>query len=197
MSLLGAVNTSFGTAYEPNLTFNATAGTGSFNGSFVAPTIASVNGSVSYWILATSTTFLNNPQFSAMIGSVFCSANEVSCESYLLPGGLQSLSPDPPSSNLDPVVVVHNALASQVEFTMGPEENYLFAPSDCVVYGDDRYLVGLQMCLAPSLAINGSIVAGKSKMSKLEVKLEQNAEILCGQGSSSAEMARLMVNAGI
>jgi hypothetical protein len=90
----------------------------------------------------------------------------MSCESYLLPGGIQSLSPDLPSSNTDPIVVVHDAPASQVKFTIDLDENYQFAPSDCVGYGDDRYLLGLQICLAPSSVINGSIVAGKSRLPK-------------------------------
>jgi hypothetical protein len=118
------VNTSFGTVYESNLKFNTTAGTGTFNGSFASLTIVSVNGSLSYWILATASTFLNNPQVSALVGPILCSADDTSCESHLLPGGIQSLSPDPPSSSTDPIVVVHDAPASQVKFIIDFNEDY-------------------------------------------------------------------------
>jgi hypothetical protein len=101
-----------------------------------------------------------------MVGPILYSADDISCKSYPLAGGIQSLSPDPPSSNTNPIVIVHDTPASQVEFTIDLDENYQFAPSDCVGYGDDRYLVGLQICLAPSSVINGSIVAGKSRLPK-------------------------------
>jgi hypothetical protein len=78
-----------------------------------------------------------------------------------LPGGLQSISPNPPPLNNDPVVVVHSSPASQVEFRLGIDGRDRFLSTDCVVYGDDKYLVGLELCLAPSVVLDGSVIAGR------------------------------------
>ncbi len=109
-----------------------------------------MDGTLSYWILATASTLLNNPQFSTNIQPILCSVTNSSCASYLLPGGLQSISPNPPSANSDPIVVVHESPVSQVEFTLGLDERDEFVPTDCVAYGDDNLIVGLQLCVAVS-----------------------------------------------
>ena len=126
-----------------------------------------------------------------MAGPVLCSAIDTSCSSHLLPGGLQSISPNPPTSVPDPIVVVHDAPASQVEFTSKADENYEFAPKHCVAYGNEKYVVGLQMCLAPSSRINGSIIAGKSMTTHLEAPLGTITN-LTQQGSSYVQLEHLM-----
>lgn len=156
------VNTDFGTVYETTTTFNATAGVGSFNGSFVVPTLRLVNNSISYWTLATASTFLLNPQFSTRSAPILCSPNASFCESYLLPGGPQSLVPPPSSPNSDPVVVVHNSLSSQVEFNAGVKVAVKFDSSDCTAYGEERYVVGLIFCVTRGPTSNGSVIASKS-----------------------------------
>lgn len=155
------VNTSFEIVYDPTLSFNVTAGTGRFDGKYVAPTMAIADGSLSYWVLATSSTFLDNSQFSCPIEPVSCVGSTGQCESYLLAGGLQSMSPNPPKSNKDSIVIIYDSPASQVEFASDIDERDHFSTEDCVVYGNKNYRVGVELCLAPSVASKGSIIAGK------------------------------------
>jgi hypothetical protein len=154
------VNTSFSTVSEPSVTFKVTAGTANFNGSFVAPTLTNADGSISYWILTSSGTFLHNPQFSVEIDPINCSRNQDDCDSYILPGGVQTMSPNPVYDDSVPIALVHNSPASQIEFQKGINVHDTFQQHDCVAIGDDRYVVGVQLCLSPSTVSNGSIVAG-------------------------------------
>lgn len=84
------------------------------------------------------------------------------CDSYILPGGIQSISPQAPNNNTDPVIIIQNSPASQLDFLKGINSNdSSFVQSDCAVYGDEKYLVGLEVCVAKSQSTLGSIVAGK------------------------------------
>jgi hypothetical protein len=155
------VNTSFGPVYNATFAFNVTAGTGKFDGSFVAPTMKAYNGNVTLWTLATASTFLKTSQYSTSIDPINCAEENSKCESYLLPGGVRSILPNPPVSNLDPIVLVHDSPASQVEFAIDLKGRDQFSSEECIVYGDKKYLVGVEFCLAHNSALPGSIVAGE------------------------------------
>jgi hypothetical protein len=155
------VNTTFGPVYNATSTFDVTAGTGEFDGSLVAPTLAAYKGNISLWTLATSSTFLNNPQYSKSINPIRCSAEDDKCESYLLPGGLQSIVPNPPLSSLEPIVLVHDSPACQVEFVNVSKGRHRFSAGECILYGNSKYRVAVQFCLAHDTSSPGSIVAGE------------------------------------
>jgi hypothetical protein len=156
-----AVNTSFSTEYESDATFRVTAGTANFDGSLVAPTLTSANGSLSYWILSSSSTFLQNQQFSIGIDPINCSQNQENCTSYILPGGIQTMSPNPVGNSSDPITLVHNSPASQIEFQKGMDVQDIFQQNDCIAVGDEQYVVGVQLCLSLSTISNESVVAGR------------------------------------
>lgn len=69
--------------------------------------------------------------------------------------------PNPPVSNLDPLVMIRDSLASQVEFVKVSDKRHQFSVDDCILYGDERFLVGVQFCLAHDLSLPGSVVAGQ------------------------------------
>jgi hypothetical protein len=119
-----------------------------------------VNGTVSYWVLASAYGLVNNPEFSVIIDPLSCSWSNSNCESYLLPGGLQTIIPKPPESDKDPVVAVHGAPSTQLDFLLEQDLSANFSLSDCAVYGDEGYIVGIELCIAESESFPGSVIAG-------------------------------------
>jgi hypothetical protein len=153
------VNTSVATVYDPILTFNVTAGAGSFNGSFVKPTLQNVGGRISYWILASAYDFIMNPQFSVMASPVSCSGG---CDSYIFPGAVWSMNPAvPDDAPANSMVTIYNSPASQMEFRKGLSDGDRFSEQDCTVYGESTGPIGAEFCLARSQAYEGSIIAGE------------------------------------
>lgn len=80
------VNTSATISYHPLNTFDVLAGTGPFNGSLVEHFLRTYNGSVPYFAIASTYSFINNPQFSVSLQPPSCAGGMTPCESYLLPG---------------------------------------------------------------------------------------------------------------
>lgn len=155
------VNTSVETVDYPVRLYNATAGVGQFNGSFVTPVMQSVNGSVPYQVLSYVYDFVTNPKFSIVAPPINCTGAD--CESYLFPGGLEVASPWPPTEHpSDPIAKIYDAPACQIEFLYGLDGQDYFLPSDCSVYGSDAFGFGIELCVAESRRSKGSITAGKT-----------------------------------
>jgi hypothetical protein len=147
------------TVYDPFLTFHATAGAGSFNGSFVGAVLDRVNGTITYQALAYAYTFVTNNQFSIMASPVACSG---ACDSYIFPGALWSLSPAPPdNSSAEAVVKINSSPAIQMDFRKDLSDGDTFSEQDCTVYGENGSSIGITFCLAKSEVYNGSIIAGE------------------------------------
>ena len=147
------------TVYDPFLTFNATAGAGSFNGTFVRAVLDSVNGTITYQALAYASNFLTNNQFSIMASPVSCSGG---CDSYIFPGALWSLNPAPPDdSPPDAIVKIHSSPAVQMDFVKDLTDGDTFSEQDCTVYGDNSSKIWIKFCLAKSEVYHGSIIAGE------------------------------------
>ncbi|ORY00364.1 hypothetical protein BCR34DRAFT_494609 [Clohesyomyces aquaticus] len=152
------IRTSFSTVYESGVPYIATAGTGPFNGSLVKPTLKDNGGSISYSILATAPSFLQNPQFAISVQPVKCLPGKEHCESYLLPGGLMAVSSNIPNGTSDPLIIIHDAPASQVEFRTEGAGNAFSSSVNCSTFGDRD--IGIRLCLQPSVIYNGSVDVG-------------------------------------
>ncbi|KAF2464867.1 uncharacterized protein BDR25DRAFT_318859 [Lindgomyces ingoldianus] len=131
------------TVYEAGETFNATAGTGLFDGSYVAPMLAVMNGRITYPILSMSTSFLENSEFSIAATPIHCGGEN--CEAYLIPGSLPAMSPNPPANNTDPLVTIYRTPAVQVEFQKAMTTVAMDSSTSCSDFGDEEH--GVKLCL--------------------------------------------------
>lgn len=150
-------------AYIPTDTFQVTAGTGPFNGSFVEPFLDSIGNVVPYWALASTYNFIVNPLFSIPSSPISCLSKGIQCDSYLFPGGTYLMYPpliNPPPS-VDSTVIIYDAPGTQIDFSRGLDATDQFISQDCIVYGNNNSRVGVEFCLAASQASEGSILAGR------------------------------------
>lgn len=156
------VRTSSITAYNHSDTFHVTAGTGPFNGSFVEPFLESFDNVVPYWALALTYNFVSNLLFSISSRPITCPRRATQCDSYLLPGGTYLMYPQPsPQPSADSTVIIYDAPGTQIDFAQGLDASDQFLSQDCIVYGDENSLVGVEFCLAMSQASKGSVLAGR------------------------------------
>ena len=152
--------------YEAQSDFEATAGIGSFNVSFVAPMMGVAKGSLSYSILAKSHTLIHNPQNSVRVKPVNCAEmeNAVTCDSYLFPGGVQTVLPSPTGQDSSPLVIVYNAPAVQLEFQSVFNSTNALGRNDCTTYGKLPSPVGVQVCVVAYDHNNkGAVLIGEQK----------------------------------
>ncbi|EXJ83373.1 hypothetical protein A1O1_06995 [Capronia coronata CBS 617.96] len=157
------VETSTVTAYRCTERFDVTAGTGQFHGSFVEPFLEENGHVVPYWGLASTYNFVKNSVFSIPSHPISCPRRVAQCDSYLFPGGTYLMYPQPtPTSPLstDAAIIIDHAPGTQVDFARGLDPLDGFLAQDCVVYGSDSSIVGVQFCLAESQVSPGSVLAG-------------------------------------
>lgn len=160
MLILNIVNTSVSTVYEPIETFFVTAGAGQFNASLVDPFMAQMKGLVPYGALVYTFGLVGNPELTIEVDPVNCTTAQ--CESYLFPGGLETITPWAPTDHPEaPIVQVYNSPAAQMQFQKGIAEQEEFQDADCTVYGNNDYVIGVKFCFAPSQVLPGSYIAGK------------------------------------
>ncbi|EAS30478.3 uncharacterized protein CIMG_05957 [Coccidioides immitis RS] len=160
-------NTSLMTGYDSVYTYNATAGVGQFNGSFVQPYLQKLQNLspqypyrvVPYTALSMLYDFVVNPMHSVVGDPIAC--HDKDCDSYLLTGGLIMTTPWPPLSHpSESVIKIYDVPSTQIEFKRRISERDIFMDKDCMVFGDDQTLIGLRFCLANNPKANGSITAG-------------------------------------
>lgn len=149
--------------------YNVTAGIGSFQGAYVSEflqqlqeTNAGYNQTIlPYSIITSSSQLTINSRHSLKTAPVDCNKTQ-ECDSYLLPGGLAMSTPWPPTDHADyPLITIHGAPATQIDFerNLEPEPSFDIA-QDCLVFGSQGFVVGMQFCLAKSTSIADALVAG-------------------------------------
>ena len=168
------VKTSVITAYSPIDTFNVTAGTGKFNGSFVEPFLESIENVVPYWALASTYNFVKNPLFSIPSQPISCPNRGTQCDSYLFPGGTYLMYPQPsPPPSANSTIIIRDAPGTQIDFAQGLDASDRFLSQDCTVYGNENSVVGVEFCLAMSHVSEGSVLVGR-------LSIESHSERVCG-----------------
>ncbi|KAH6883593.1 hypothetical protein B0T10DRAFT_518691 [Thelonectria olida] len=159
-SVILFINTSVITSYYPIDVFDVLAGTGPFNGSLVGPFLRDFNTTIPYFALASSYSFIYNPQFSVSLKPSSCAGAMIPCDSYILPGGTYLMWPQLNSTVPDgSVISIESAPAMRIDFAEGlSSQDNFFSSADCAVFGKDR--VGLQFCLSDSAVHHESLKAG-------------------------------------
>lgn len=155
-------------------TYNVTAGIGAFRGSYVASfldELRTVNGIsdndnesiLPYSIITTASNLVINAMHSVTSTPISCEGQNRRCNSYLLPGGLRMATPWPPTDNEDyPTITISNAPATQIDFLRNMEQEQMFDDTqDCLVFGSEKYRVGIQFCLSESRTRPDALLAGK------------------------------------
>jgi hypothetical protein len=158
-----AVNTTTEVVYNPDFTYQLTAGIGTFQGAYVAPYIqnlATEGFPLPYGLLASAYDFVTNPESSVPISPMGCSG--ANCTAYILPGGLGATTPWPPQGYPESeVVAIWNAPAMQIEFLHSMDAADVLVQSDCDVIGSQEWMVAVQFCLATSQKHPGSYISRK------------------------------------
>lgn len=155
-----SVNTSVTNSCQTLRTFDVLAGTGPFNGSLVKPFLSTYNTTVPYFAIASSYSFISNPQFSVSLQPPSCAGGMVPCESHVLPGGTYLMWPQINDSvPVGLVVHIDNAPAMRLDFAQGlnTSDDY-FSPASCAIYGDG--IVALMFCLEKSATHHDALKAG-------------------------------------
>ncbi|KAK5468091.1 hypothetical protein LTS15_001064 [Exophiala xenobiotica] len=169
-----AVNTSLAVIYEPVFTYPVRAGIGKFNGTYVRSYIENFNKVnpdyrlqvVPYTDMSLVHDLVVNPIHSVISAPINCP----SCDSYLLPGGLAIATPWPPTNyTQEPVIVIHSAMSTQIQFKEGLPLGDTFQEDDCNVFGDNQTIIGIRFCAARSKVEAGSFLAARTNFSILSV----------------------------
>ncbi|KAK8856787.1 hypothetical protein PGQ11_012699 [Apiospora arundinis] len=160
-------NTSSVTVYDMAMSYPVTAGVGRFNGSLVEPFRTLLHSlqpeypyeTIPYNYLASAYTLVVNPLIATVAEPRRCTAEP--CISYLLSGGLTSVTPLVPRDHVDySLVRVKHAPTIQADFS-GPLMNGVsFSDSDCDVFGQEGTLIGIRLCVRVSPARPGVLTAG-------------------------------------
>ena len=66
-----------------------------------------------------------------------------------------------PQPSVDSTIIIYDAPGTQIDFAKGLDSSDQFHAQDCIVYGNDNSLVGVEFCLAMSQASKGSVIAGR------------------------------------
>ncbi|KAK6849277.1 hypothetical protein PG995_013110 [Apiospora arundinis] len=161
------VNTSSVTVYDMAMSYPVTAGVGRFNGSLVQPFRTFLHSlqpdypyeTIPYNYLASAYTLVVNPLIATVAEPRRCAAEP--CISYLLSGGLTSVTPLVPRDHVEySLVRVKHAPTIQADFS-GPLINGVsFSDSDCDVFGQESILIGIRLCLRVIPARPGVLTAG-------------------------------------
>jgi hypothetical protein len=167
-------NTEMRTVYEPVFNYNATAGVGQFNGTNARVYTGDLQRKASgypyavvpYWMQAIVNDLVVSPLHSVASKPVpvaACAApDDSSCDSYLLPGGLISSSPWPPTDYpLAPVIRFFDAPSIQFDFRREVGQDIQFTDEDCKTYGNVTAPVGMKFCVSKSQTFDGSFSAGR------------------------------------
>jgi hypothetical protein len=185
------VNTQAGVIYNSDFTFQLTAGTGVFNGSLVDPFLTQLTHNdqghpwIPYLLMVGINDFTSNPTWTIPTTPIGCSGDN--CTAYLLPGGLESTTPWPPTDFPDsPIVEILDAPAVQLEFIKGVDPSDQFLSSDCDVIGDTDYLVALEICLTKSQKYPNSFISRKVPLKRIALLPTKPLIVLiiCANGTS-------------
>jgi hypothetical protein len=68
----------------------------------------------------------------------------------------------PPTEHASyPVVVLEDVPSVQIDFVRGIHNDTFIDSEDCLVFGQDGFLIGFKFCLARSRSAEGSLIAGQ------------------------------------
>jgi hypothetical protein len=158
------------------MAYNVTAGVGAFHAAYVdnyLDTLQGMNEDVTayevlpYSSLMTASNLAVNRIYTIATEPISCNADDRErCISHLLPGGLMTSTPWPPTDHLDyQTITIHNAPATQVDFARILDQQQPFNTSqDCALFGSDvtdGLTVAIQFCLARDTTDPDSLLAGK------------------------------------
>lgn len=149
--------------YDTAITYNVTAGVGTFNASYVAPFLdylQLISPGYNYRVLpynyyAVVFNLVIDPTYSGPSSPVNYFGDDFS---YLLTGGLQMATPWTPSGYEDyPLVKIEHIPSVQLDFSSF--ETDVFHNDDCSVYGQDTTAIGVRLCVTGNVQ-TGIIYAG-------------------------------------
>lgn len=170
------VNTSLSTVYKSHFTYSTMAGIGAFDGSLVRPYMDYltklnqdvINGTfvpnnrsvVPYTTFALTHGIITNPQHSVSAPHTGCD-NDM-CDSYILPGGLETARPYPPTNYTDyPIMLLESVPATQIDFLNGADPAEVMTDDDCDLFEQRPWSIAIRVCVAPSRVKDGTFVAGR------------------------------------
>jgi hypothetical protein len=173
------VNLRIATVYEATSYYDVAAGIGAFDGSLVGPTLNISNGIIPYWVLASAYGLVDNAEFVTTSNPVACTENRNVCNSYLFPGGLQTILPSLNASDPSPFVIVQNSPAIQMDFQQRTDSYNDFSSSNCLAYGDNRTKVGVELCVRANPDVPGGVIAGQNRSITSRRMIETNSPKRC------------------
>ncbi|EXJ61433.1 uncharacterized protein A1O5_11749 [Cladophialophora psammophila CBS 110553] len=154
--------------YDSVSTYNVTAGVGQFNGSYIPEYLQQYQQTntgyefvvLPYSTVVTASNLVVNPMHATAIDPATCEGGMV-CNAYLISGGLIMTTPWPPTNYpLYPVVTIPGVPSLQVDFVRGIHNDTFIDSTDCQVFGQQGFLIGIKFCLARSQSAVGSLFAG-------------------------------------
>ncbi|KAF3021005.1 hypothetical protein E8E14_010619 [Neopestalotiopsis sp. 37M] len=153
--------------YDTLKSYQVTAGVGPFNGSLVQPFIDFLQHTqegypyqvLPYGYYAPVYNLVINPMFSGLVDPVQCSGLS-ECDSYLMSGGLEMVTPWIESSDAGfPLVRIVDVPSVQLEFQALPRQ-YQFSTSDCDILGTSTSSIAARLCLSEDEDHAGTLNAG-------------------------------------
>ncbi|KAK3995014.1 hypothetical protein QBC44DRAFT_390303 [Cladorrhinum sp. PSN332] len=165
--LLLLLKTSEITVNDTIIIYDATAGVGLFEPSYVASYLEQLHSLVPeypfqvlpYSASATAFNLVLNPLHSSGASAINCH-DDISCNSYILTGGISLTTPWVPQfASSNDLIKLSNVPSIQLEFD-SREEHYEFLEADCSKYGADNILIGMMLCIRHDDEYPSSLVAG-------------------------------------
>lgn len=161
------VNTSLETVYRTAFDYDAVAGVGSFNGSYVNPFVEAYRNNqidrhdvVPYTTLALASHLVSDPSHSIAIDAVNCSSKV--CDSFFISGGLPLSWPWPPRNYSDlPVILLKSVPGTHIQFQRHLDNEIPFDDDDCDTYYEENYLIAIRFCTKTSTQSPGLLHAGE------------------------------------
>ncbi|KAK0622479.1 hypothetical protein B0T14DRAFT_494129 [Immersiella caudata] len=162
--------TSVVTVYDTIESFEASAGVGPFNGSYVEPFLKSLTRTapdhpfsiLPYTYYGIVYNLISNPLFTTAVDPLHCSKsiNNMDCQSYLLSGGLSMVTPFNPGSHRDthPLVRIHSIPAIHIDFN-SPRHPFTPPESDCTTIGSNTTFIAIKLCISPVPTSPSSLTA--------------------------------------
>jgi len=164
------VRTSLVTVFDTAESYDVTAGTGSFDGSFVNGFFDFLHDKASaypfsivpYSYYGIVWNLVTNPVYSTVVDPIYCKPipGSLHCASYLLSGGLAMMTPWPEGFADHPLVFIKDVPAVQLEFE-GRSGGTKFDKKECQILGANYSLISAELCVRQ--VGESSIRSGKSQ----------------------------------
>jgi hypothetical protein len=161
------VNTSLATVYKIAFEYDAVAGVGTFEGSYVRPFIETLRSQdlngvdvIPYTSLALASNLVSDVSHSIAMDASECRSE--TCDSFFISGGLPLSWPWPPTNFSDSAVVILNSVPGiQVQFERTTSNETLFTDEDCDLFYAKNFLIAIRFCIAAAQLQRGALHAGE------------------------------------